>query len=142
MDYDVDLIMRALSIARANYSNNGLKHALRVAEYVYKNNMIDNNIKTLCVALAIMHDLIEDTNVEIMDIIAYFDNHIAECLDLLTKDKNEDYNKYLMDIKECSKLCPEVYWVKIADIKDHLNLKNTLTNRLKEKYLNGLAILL
>ncbi len=34
------------------------------------------------------------------------------------------------------------YYVKFADIKEHLYLTDTLTNRLKEKYLNGLRYLL
>lgn len=38
--------------------------------------------------------------------------------------------------------CQAVYWVKIADMKDHLSQKETLTERLKEKYLEGLVILL
>jgi hypothetical protein len=32
--------------------------------------------------------------------------------------------------------------VKLADMKDHLMLKETLTDKLKEKYLTGLAELL
>lgn len=142
MNYNVKLIMRALSVARKHYDHDGLDHALRVAEFVYNNNMIDNEIKTTCIVLAIMHDLVEDTSFTLTNTMGDFDNHIMECLELLTKDKNEDYEQYIMKIKSNSRYCPEAYWVKIADIKDHLSLKETLTDRLKEKYLNGLSILL
>lgn len=39
-------------------------------------------------------------------------------------------------------MLPIAYWVKIADMKDHLIQTATLTDKLKEKYLRGLAILL
>ena len=39
-------------------------------------------------------------------------------------------------------LYPEVYWVKIADMKDHLAQTDTLTDKLKEKYIEALPYLL
>ncbi|GEA37476.1 hypothetical protein Ccl03g_31890 [Enterocloster clostridioformis] len=62
----------------------------------------------------------------------------------LTKPINISYECYcnrLRDTKNTSwKIC--AYWVKLADIKDHLNLTDTLTDKLKEKYLSGLRYLL
>ena len=50
----------------------------------------------------------------------------------------ETYEEYIAKIPKGS----IAYWVKLADMKDHLTLTDTLTEKLKEKYLRGLAILL
>lgn len=46
------------------------------------------------------------------------------------------------NIKENYVTYPEAYWVKLADMKDHLSLTDTLTDKLKEKYLSGMRYLL
>lgn len=51
-----------------------------------------------------------------------------ECCQRFKKYNTNDY------------LC--AYWVKLADMKDYLSLTNTLTDRLKEKYLSRLRYLL
>lgn len=64
---------------------------------------------------------------------------------LLTHDKeNMSYDEYCKRIKDsvntpAGKLA---WFVKIADMKDHLNKTDTLTDKLKEKYLSGLRYLL
>lgn len=45
-------------------------------------------------------------------------------------------------IKEEYKNYPEAYWVKLADMKDHLAQTDTLTDKLKDKYLTALPYLL
>ena len=69
----------------------------------------------------------------------------TEALKFLTKPKDMKYTEY------CKKLRPGyhatdaqrcAYYVKIADMKDHLAQTETLTDRLKKKYLEGLAELL
>ena len=52
------------------------------------------------------------------------------------------YEEYIQDIKNAYKNYPEVYWVKLADMKDHLTQTGTLTDELKEKYLKALPYLL
>lgn len=52
----------ALRIAKQYYPQDKLEHALRVATYVAENEMIPSEYTDECVALAIMHDLLEDTN--------------------------------------------------------------------------------
>ena len=51
-------------------------------------------------------------------------------------------SEYIKNIKENMVLYPEVYWVKIADMKDHLAQTDTLTDKLKEKYIEALPYLL
>lgn len=139
------LIPQAIKLAKENYSEKGFDHALRVAEYASENKMIkDKDTMDTVYALAILHDLVEDTNITIIDITTKFNNYepIVEGLKLLTKEKGADYIKYIKKIKSMSCSYPEAYWVKLADMKDHLAQTDTLTDRLKEKYLTALPYLL
>jgi hypothetical protein len=87
-----------------------------------------------------MHDLIEDTEYTGSELPENF----YKALKLLTKPKEQDYIEYIKNIKDTSntdwRIC--AYWVKLADMKDHLAQTDTLTDKLKEKYLNALPYLL
>lgn len=83
-------------------------------------------------ALAICHDLLEDT--EIANSKDF--NRLIELgvsmpkLKTLTRNKNDSYDKYIQ-------MClsnPDTRIVKCADMCDHLSQKSTLTPRLKDKY--------
>lgn len=132
------LISYAMREAKRYYNEKTYAHAARVAQYVAENDLIPNDKIDNCIALAYMHDLKEDTdwNDEIRD--GYF----MDCLDLITKPDDMDYIDYIKRIKEWSSGRPEIYWVKIADMKDHLAQTETLTDKLKEKYLEALPYLL
>lgn len=140
MDREPMKVSMAMELAAKYYDENTYAHAMRVAGYVAQNMTIPYEYRDECVALAICHDLIEDTECSIVG----FPDNFGEALKLLTKPKGEDYVEY------CKRLRPVrgthyqncAYWVKLADMKDHLTLTDTLTDRLKEKYLVGLAVLL
>lgn len=134
------LIAHALKMAKLYYDENNFYHAIRVACYIVENPLIPDEIMNNCIALAIMHDLCEDTKYPREDTL--LNSHFVNCLDLITKEKDEDYIKYIDIIKKYAEKFPEAYWVKIADMKDHLSQTDTLTDKLKEKYLKGLAHLL
>ena len=53
-----------------------------------------------------------------------------------------DYIEYIKRIKKWADTRQEAYWVKLADMKDHLAQTETLTDKLKEKYLAALPYLL
>lgn len=135
----MSLIGYAFRVAKKYYEPKTYDHALRVAGYVAENSMIHDDIMDNCIALAIMHDLIEDTK---WCINIGLGEHFEKCLNLLTKPKGEDYVEYIKKIKQCSDSNPEAYWVKIADIKDHLTQKESLTEELRDKYLDALPYLL
>lgn len=140
MDREPMKVSKAMELAAKYYDESTYAHAMRVAGYVTQNMTIPYEYRDECVALAICHDLIEDTECSIVG----FPDNFGEALKLLTKPKGEDYVEY------CKRLRPVrgthyqncAYWVKLADMKDHLTLTDTLTDRLKEKYLAGLAVLL
>lgn len=130
----------ALKMAKQYYPKDKYDHAIRVMGYVAENEMIPYDYKDDCLALAIMHDLIEDTEYTGSGL----PQNMYKALKALSKPKDEDYITYIKRIKECSHtnwgMC--AYWVKLADMKDHLAQTDTLTDRLKDKYLKALPYLL
>lgn len=132
-------ISDALRIAKKHYSQDKLDHVLRVATYVAENRFIPYDLIDECVALALMHDLLEDTEFN----PRYLPDNFRSALLLLTKPSDISYDEYCKRFKKDFTdpyLC--AYWVKLADMKDHLSLTDTLTDKLKEKYLSGLRYLL
>lgn len=130
----------ALKMAKQYYPKDKYDHAIRVMGYVAENEMIPYDHKDDCIALAIMHDLIEDTEYTGSGL----PQNMYKALKVLSKPKDEDYIAYIKRIKECNHtdwgMC--AYWVKLADMKDHLAQTETLTDRLKDKYLKALPYLL
>ena len=145
----MSLLGYALKMAKEYYNADTYEHALRVASYVAENLMIPENKLINCIALAIMHDLIEDTeyskrarNDLYNSTGPVYNEYFFSCLMLLTRTDAESYIDYIKKIKASASKMPEAYWVKLADMKDHFTEKETLTDALKEKYLNALPYLL
>lgn len=135
----MSLIGYALRMAKQYYGPKTYDHALRVVAYVADNQIIPDNKMDTCISLAIMHDLIEDTVYgEFNDVPIALEHGMK----IITKIKGESYIDYIKNIVSNKDTCPEAYWVKLADIKDHLSQTETLTDKLKEKYLNALPYLL
>ena len=64
-------------------------------------------------------------------------------LRLITHDKDTVYYMdYIKNLNNKSDEYPEAYWVKLADMKNHLAQTATLTYKLKGKYLEALSYLL
>lgn len=134
----------AMQHAKYYYDEETYKHALRVMEYVSEMFIISSETeRDICMSLALMHDLIEDTSFDIVDLPPEEPN-FKRALELLTKPRSMSYIDHCKKLKEESGTYAGrlAYWVKLADMKDHLNQKETLTDRLKEKYLAGMAELL
>ena len=92
--------------------------------------------------LALLHDVVEDSNIKISDISSHFSDEIIEALNLITKTKGISYDLYLEKIKN-NKLARNV---KIEDIKHNMNLKrlkNITDKDIKryEKYKKSLEFL-
>lgn len=137
-------IIQAIRVAREYYDIDTYYHAMRVAAYVANDNTIPEDKREKCVILAIMHDLQENTCFRYYsdDNWVPYDSYLDRCLELLTRDKDNSYEGYLQEIKNNFNSYPEAYWVKMADVKDHLSETETLTDELKEKYLKALPCLL
>ena len=131
----------ALRMAKEYYPKDKYDHAMRVMQYVADNEMIPYEYREECLALAIMHDLWEDTDYPRgCGLGEYF----SKALDLLTKPKDVDYIEYIKKIRDTNytnwRMC--AWWVKLADMKDHLAQTETLTEKLRDKYLAALPYLL
>lgn len=136
----MSLIRDAIKVAREYYDDTTYQHVMRVAAYVANDNLIPDNKKDDCVALAIMHDLLEDTKVDASRLPINF--YLQDCLNILTKDSESTYEDYIKNIKNKYISRPEAYWVKLADMKDHLTQTETLTDKLRDKYLVSIPYLL
>lgn len=130
----------ALQMAKQYYSKDKYDHAIRVMVYVAENEIIPYEYRNDCIALAIMHDLIEDTEYT----GAELSDNVYKALKILSKPKEQNYIEYIKNIKLHINtpwgMC--AYWVKLADMKDHLSQRETLTDRLRDKYLEALPYLL
>lgn len=137
------LSINAEGIAKIYYNEKTYQHCLRVANLVKSNSACPYLLeyKDELIRIALLHDLYEDTTFPHI-----LEGTEAKVVELLTHDNSKSYDYYLKNIKEAMKTTNIIgqlaYWVKIADIKDHLMQTETLTEKLKEKYLKGLAILL
>ena len=132
----------AYKTAKAYHDEKTFKHVKRVAYLVMHNKRIPPHDMDTCISLALMHDLLEDTNYDISCLDKYYiGNNFKECLKLLTKDKNMTYNEYIINIRRNMDKYPNAFWVKLADMEDHLLQTETLTDKLREKYLNAIPYL-
>ena len=114
LDKNYMMLDSALKIANAYYDKKTLAHAKRVLYF--------------------------DTDYDPKNLPPNF----KKTLELITKPDDLTYDEYCLRIHNRAKqdygLC--AWFVKLADIKDHLSQVDTLTPRLKEKYLSGLRYLL
>lgn len=134
----MSLIAYAMRMAKEYYDDKTYDHVARVAQYVAENDMIPSDKMDECIALAWMHDLLEDTEYVINNNL---DLYFKECIKMITKLKEQDYIEYIKNIREHAHSCEYAYWVKLADMKDHLAQTETLTDKLREKYLAALPYL-
>ena len=126
------MIEEAKKLAEKYLDEKTYQHSERVARYTEQNRMIPEHLRERCIALAWIHDVWEDS-----------DWRLVKYMNYITHGKNEEsYEDYIISIKNAQTIYPEVWWVKLADMKDHLSQRDTLTERLKNKYSKALAILL
>lgn len=135
----MDLISYALAMAWKYYGKETFYHVMRAAAYIAGNNLIPDSQKINCIALAVVHDLLEDTEYQTD---GRSSPHFNICLKLFTKAQGQDYIEYIKNIRSHADSHRLAYWVKLADIKDHLMQTETLTDRLEEKYIEAVPYLL
>lgn len=62
LDKDYVILTDALRVAEKYYNQRTLDHAVRVMNYIYDNSAIPDRLKNDCEYLAVIHDLLEDTD--------------------------------------------------------------------------------
>ena len=68
--------------------------------------------------VALLHDVVEDTNITLEDLSKFFDSNIIDALKLLTHDDDTPYMEYVARIKE-NEIAKAV---KIADLTHNMDL--------------------
>ena len=68
--------------------------------------------------VALLHDVIEDTNISLSFLAKYFTKDICDAVDLLTRKPHERYDIYIYKIKENSLARA----VKIEDLKHNMDI--------------------
>ena len=114
---DIDMLNKAITIATKAHNNQTDKagqpyilHPLRVM--LKLSNDIDRQV-------AILHDVIEDTNISIDDLRRErFEDNVLKALSFITRKKDEKYFDYINKVKQnCI-----AKKVKIVDLEDNMNL--------------------
>ena len=140
IDYPRAAMELARIIAETELPKDKYEHTKRVVNYAYDivtRECCDPDEEVLCVVLAYLHDVIEDGSERAEEHIEeYFGNTVLDYVLLLTHRKDEEtYPEYIDRVLAGPHA---VQYVKRADMKDHLCQKETLTPKLKEKYLGVL----
>ena len=132
-------LIKALVISMKAHKGQKDKAGKKYIFHPIKVAMLSKGYKTKIVAL--LHDVIEDSEVTIEDLSKHFDEDIVLAVDCITK-KGQDYQEYLNIVKN-NELARKV---KIADLTHSSNLnrleKITEIDRMrKEKYLKAIEFL-
>jgi len=139
--------METIILCKEHLPKEKFDHSLRVAINVFNSpttvymSIIE---RELIFSLALIHDMIEDTDCNIDTIVNTIDSgsnitYLKQALELLTHDKKVDsYETYIKKIRDTATkggfYSQAAFYVKQADMKDHLEQEETLTDALKEKY--------
>ena len=89
-----------------------LFHLVRVSK-----GCIGNNAKII----ALLHDVLEDTDKTHMFLVNKYGNYIADSVSILTKKDNEKYSQYIGRIIDSKNL--DCIQVKMNDLLDNMNLE-------------------
>lgn len=139
MEYTLEVVKE---LAKQYYTDKGFAHANRVAAHIRTYYHLSTDQIEKCVILAYMHDLLEDTAFTLSEDAPEW---LTRNLKLLTKPKCETYLVYIKRIRNSLYVDKEnalAYWVKLADMQDHLAQVQTLTPKLQAKYIQALPYLL
>lgn len=134
-------------LCKMYYDEETFAHAQRVADQARRLSSLFNHCSLFApdndfvFQLGLAHDLYEDTSITKG---IWFDERFENNLKLLTKPSDVDYNTYVHRIYTTA--CYNDYYfpayvVKLADMHDHLAQTETLTERLKDKYVAAMPYL-
>jgi len=105
-----------------------ITHPIAVARY------FDDDLRK---AVAVLHDVIEDTNITAEDLLAQgIPKRVVELVEILTRRPKENYDVYVNRVIKD----PTAMQIKVADM-DH-NLKTATNPKTRKKYENTYILLL
>lgn len=142
IDHQTDLVARAVAYAFQKHGSTLDKsgklfmlHPLRV--------MLMVGPAPVCQAVAVLHDVVEDTDATLEDITYLFGEQVAAGVDAVTRRDDETYGAFI----ERSKLDPVGLVVKINDVRDNIARGDDLPDRneavgMAKRYGRALRVLL
>lgn len=136
-------IANILALAEKYYKPKTLAHAIRVAGYVSAEaELLKYSVDPeLLYMVAIAHDLLEDTKCTEEEILPLLGEYGLMAVRHLIHNKEEyTYEEYISKIMKLQN--SYAILVKRADMKDHLMQMETLSDKLKDKYLPVVGMLL
>ena len=113
------------------YTNN-INKALKIAFNAHKNQVDKNGVPyifhpfyvacqqedEISIIVALLHDVVEDTDITLEDLEKDFPIEVIDALKLLTHNKEDNYLEYILKIKDN----PIARKVKLADLTHNSNL--------------------
>lgn len=131
----MDLYYRALEVALKAHSEQKRKgtgvpyivHPIRVSS-----NFTDSSKKII----ALLHDVVEDSEISLNDLTQDFPNEVIEVLEVFTKKGEENYSDYIDRVIK-NRTATEI---KVFDMID--NLSDSPSPKMVEKYSKHLPILI
>jgi hypothetical protein len=128
----IDQSKKAMALIEQLHKQKTLRHSIRVAYMAIEGE--DPTIEDWIFQVGLLHDLLEDTDYTAEQLAEDgFAPAVIKAVQILTKSKDEDYGVYIGRIFDSGNHL--AIRVKRADMKDHLMRTETLTDKLKEKYL-------
>ena len=133
-----------LELCYLYYNEKTMEHAKRVANEAKSLYNLFTSLhctNSFVYQLGLAHDLYEDTTIKRC---VWFDRDFEENLQLLTKEKDVNYNDYIAKIRKMAinPIYMPAYIVKLADMHDHFAQVDTLTDELKNKYVAAMPYLI
>ena len=108
-------------------------HALRIASALDMLGYDEDYIVT-----AILHDIIEDADRELGDVLWRFNRNVRKAVHSLTRKKSETYFEYIERVSQGSDIAIKV---KQFDVYDHLYFKQNINDSLVKRYETASEIL-
>jgi len=100
-------------------------------EYIYHCDCVANHFENNDVmkTIAYLHDTLEDTTLTYEELSCWFGGYVANTVRKLTRQKDEQYKKYIERIKYSGAAS---IFIKLADLEE--NMKNNANESLMKRY--------
>jgi (p)ppGpp synthase/HD superfamily hydrolase len=141
MESNIDIVAKALSIAVvAHHGQQDKVGYCYIWHPWYISSQMDTDLEK---AVALLHDVVEDTNMTVEDIKQETNAEVAYNVDILTRRQDEKYFDYIKRIKDSnSKVAIKV---KLADLKHNCDRKrigqHEISASLIERYKKAIEII-
>lgn len=124
----INSMYKALCIAREAHKGqvdksgkDYINHPIKVSAFTYElcvYNHKSEEFTTKAMIVALLHDVIEDTDTDIEDLIPYFSEDVIDAIAHITHEKNTSYMTYIEGVSS-SELAT---YVKLSDLRHNMDL--------------------